>query len=200
MSKRHLLSVLFFVFSGAGLLKADAVLYTLSGQFSSTGVTKDSLAAPGGSWTMSFEVSIPPQTSNVTSTGFDAAFSLFNYTLNGSAVNASPQSIRMFTSGGIQNGGFTAFFGPESGFSNGAPIPELEVLGPQLFTGSTSSPTLSTGSITGTEWVYSDASNFDDHVTSTVIRASAVPEPSSLMLFALPLGLILFGALGRRSV
>jgi len=194
MSKTRLLFA--FIVSGLAstwVLNANTVLVSVSGQFASTGVTADQLAAPNATWSMSFDVNNPPQETNVSSTGFDTTFTGFSYTLNGTSVSASPQNIRFFTAGGSQDGLFTVYFGPESGFQNGNPIPEFEFLGPQLFTGSTSSAAFSTGSFTGTEWIYSDVSNYDDHVTSTVVRLAAVPEPSTLPLFALPLGLIFFG-------
>jgi len=200
MSNRKFFSSLLLAsFLSAGTLKADAIRFSLAGQFSPTGVNADQLAAPGENWTLSFKLSIPPQTANITSTGFDAAFSNFTYTLNGSTVNVAPQEIRFFTSGGAENGLFNIYFGPESGFLNGTPIPEFEFLGAQLFTGSTSNPTLAAGSFGVTEWIYSDATNYDDHTpTSAVVSAAVVPEPSSLALLILPLALVVFG-LWRHS-
>ncbi|MBV8571552.1 MAG: beta-propeller fold lactonase family protein [Acidobacteriaceae bacterium] len=112
--------------------------------------------------------------------GFDIPVENFKYSLNGSSVAEMPQSIRLSTA---SNGGlFTLFFGPQSGYdTSGNPIPELSLSGAQLFTGSTSSPTIVTGSFATTDWTYSDANNFDTQAHA-MVSAVSVPEPSAWLL------------------
>ena len=133
-----------------------------------------------------------PVASNVDQLGFDAPFTDFTYSLNNSVVAASPASIRFSTDSDL--GLFTVFFGPESGFSNGVPIPEFSFQGAQLFSGSTANPTLLPGTYPVSEFIYSDAVNYDDHVPAnfnvTVANVN-VPEPSQMV--ALVLGLVLIG-------
>jgi hypothetical protein len=101
-----------------------------------------------------------------------------------------PASIRFFTASNL--GMFTAFFGPQSGFSGGVPIPEFSFQGAQLFSGSTASPTLLAGTYPVSEFIYSDAANYDDRLPANFsLSVANVPEPSPLI--ALVLGLALIG-------
>jgi hypothetical protein len=78
--------------------------------------------------------------------------------LNGANVAVAPASIRFYNN--AAGGLFTLFFGPESGFLNGQPIPELSFEGDQAFTGALSNPTFASGSFSVGDWTYSDALNF----------------------------------------
>jgi hypothetical protein len=163
---------------------AETLTVSVSGQFGSE-VTTDQLAAPDASWALSFEVDSSPAASNSDALGFDAPFSDFSYMLNGSAVAVSPGEIRFFTS--ADGGLFTVFFGPETGFNNGMPIPEFSLSGGQAFSGTTAGPTITAGSYPVADVIYSDALNFDDEGASGTVTikgtSSTVPEPSSLWLF-----------------
>jgi YD repeat-containing protein len=179
---------------------ASADTITVSGQFGS-GLSADQLAAPDALWALSFDVDANPAAANPDMFGFDAPFSDFSYMLNGSAVAVSPGEIRFFTS--ADGGLFTIFFGPETGFNNGMPIPEFSFSGEQVFSGTTASPTLIPGSYPVSDVTYSDALNFDDEgasgtVTITVAQ-STVPEPSTLWLVLLGMVLIL-PALSRHRM
>jgi hypothetical protein len=117
------------------LASASTLVITGSGQFSSTDVPAPPLAQPGAVFAFSFSIDSNPIVSNATSLGFDVEFQNFVYKLNNAIVNVTPDDIRFSTAA---NGGlFTLFFGPESGFLNGVPIPEFEFRGPQLFRAAT---------------------------------------------------------------
>src|SRR5215471_2030447 len=160
---------------------ASTIVISASGQFSSGNTPAPPLELPNAAFAFSFSVDSNPVVSNVTNLGFDVEFQNFVYRLNNVMVNAVPSEIRFSTAA---NGGlFTLFFGPESGFLNGMPIPELEFRGPQAFTDTTAAPVIPLGVMTPTSWTYSDASNFDSHSTGlTNISATPAPEPSSIYL------------------
>ena len=169
-----------------------------SGEFTS-GVTADDMAVPGDTWLLSFDVDSNPVAGNPDSLGFDAPFSNFTYTVGGSPVSVTPGEIRFFTS---DNGGlFTIYFGPETGFDNGQPIPEFSFSGDVVFTGTTTNPTINPNSYTVTDVIYSDASNYDDEgATATVTITAATettPEPSTLLL-CLPLVPLILVSQHRR--
>jgi hypothetical protein len=178
------LAGLLFCFLTA-LAQADTITASAAGQFGA-GVTADQLTASGGLWAFSFDLDSNPTAANTDAFSFDAPFSGFSYLLNGSAIAVSPDSIRFFTSddGGL----FTLFFGPETGFLNGIPIPEFSFSGAQVFSGTPASPTISPGSYSISDALYSDAINFDDEGASGTVflttTPAPVPEPSALWLCA----------------
>ena len=169
-----------FLLSGVAV-RAASLQFSASGQFGSA-VTPTQLSGPDATWNLSFVVDSNPAAGNVDQSGFDAPFTDFIYSLNNSVAAASPASIRFYPASNL--GLFTVFFGPESGFSNGAPIPEFSFEGAQLFSGSTTNPTLLTGTYPISEFIYS--ANF-----SLMVANVNVPEPSQLI--ASLLGLILVG-------
>jgi hypothetical protein len=174
---------------------AAPITISVSGQFPSSITAVPPLAAPNATFSISFVVDSNPTPSNMTSTGFDAPFSGFSYRLNGAPVGSTAQFIRFFTAS--DNGLFSVFFGPESGFMNGIPIPIFEFQGPQLFTGTTSAPVFGFGTVQTTGWTYSDAQNFAS--PSGNLPVTATPEPSSLFLSGAGLGAALFGVVRRRA-
>ncbi len=172
-----------------GVANASTLLFSAAGQFSST-VTPTLLTGPSALWSLSFAIDSNPVAGNADQLGFDAPFTSFTYSLNHSAVAATPASIRFSTASDL--GMFTVFFGPESGFMNGVPVPEFSFQGVQLFSGSTSNPTLLTGTYPVNEFIYSDAINYDDHLPANFsLSVTNVPEPSQWV--ALVLGLALIG-------
>lgn len=181
---------------------AAPLAVSVSGQFG-VAVTADSLAGPGDSWTISFDIDSSPVTANADALGFDAPFSDFSYLLNGSAVAVSPESIRLYTTTG--GGLFTVFFGSETGFYNGQPIPEFTFSGNQVFLGTTSNPAILAGSYPVSDALYSDAVNYDDEgakgtitILSSPITTTA-PEPSPFVLWLMALALML-QVLRRRLI
>ena len=179
---RHLLPILMTAFlASCELANASTLVVSASGQFSNTDVSAPPLETPGGIFAFRFTVDSNPVVSNVSPSGFDVSFTNFVYQLNNAPVNVAPDAIRFFTAA---NGGlFTLFFGPESGFVNGVPIPEFEFRGPQAFTGTTAAPIIPIGNSTVSSWTYSDARNFDSRSTPTVtVSVSPAPEPSSVFL------------------
>ena len=193
MSRTPLL--LFLVTTAFTTASAATIALSTSGTFASSD-SPGLLVAPNARWTFGFTVDSNPMAGNVSALGFDAPFQAFNYTLNGVPVAVSPASIRFAT---LANQGlFTLFFGPESGFMNGVPIPEFSLTGPQLFSGTTSQPTMITGAFLASGWSYSDASNFNvQSPTSTAVSATAVPEPSTWSLLLIG-SVIILGAHKQR--
>ena len=181
-----------------GFAAASSLNVSVTGQFSSS-VTASQLASPNGTFSVSFDVAGNPTATNTDLLGFDSSFAGFSYQLNGANVAATPESIRFATASNL--GLFTLFFGPESGFdSNGVAIPELSFAGAQIFSGSTTSPTIVPGSYAVASWNYSDAANFDQHSTSSsvVLVVTAVPEPSNLGMTLAVAGL--FALILRRRL
>jgi len=202
-SKPLLLTVVFTTLLGGALpLSADTLTVSVSGLFGA-GVTADQLAAPGGLWALSFEVDSDPAAANTDMFGFDAPFSDFSYLLDGSPVAVTPESIRFFTSddGGL----FTVYFGPETGFYDGMPIPEFIFSGDPAFSGTTDSPTILPGSYPVGDVTYSDALNYDDEGASGTVTIggpqSSAPEPSTfwLCLTVTALAMSLRFRLGRKA-
>jgi hypothetical protein len=113
--------------------------------------------------------------------GFDFAFSHFNYWLNGSPVAITPNAIRFFTA--ANGGGFFICLGPlqcgngvfPNGLGTGPPFT-------QLYSGPNSAPTLLTGAYPFQMGVV--VNKIGDSAGNGTLLASAVPEPSSLMLLA----------------
>jgi hypothetical protein len=183
-----------------GTVTASPLTVSVSGQFGA-GVTADQLAAPDGTWALSFDVDSNPAAANTDMFSFDAPFSDFSYLLNGSAIAVSPESSRFFTSddGGL----FTLFFGPETGFFDGMPIPEFSFSGDQVFSGTPDVPTILPSSYPVTDVTYSDAINFDDEGASGTVTISAaapttVPEPSSFALVSIIVAVTFLAARRRR--
>ena len=190
------------VCSLAVVMGAEPVNIVTSGTFSASD-TANALAVPGGSWTLGFTVNNPPAVSNVGLDGFDAPFSNFTYSVNGSLMAASPQSIRFL--GSPSDGLFTLFFGPESGMdSNGKLIPEFSFAGPQIYSGSNQDPTITPGSFGVAQSLYTDGVNYDNQVSpgTTVLvtggSTSATPEPPSAYLCLGTMFLLVSMAFKRR--
>jgi hypothetical protein len=156
-----------------------------SGQFGST-VTADTLAAPGGTWDVAFDVDTMPAVSNQDALGFDAVFSNFTYMVNGMPIAFTPDEIRFYTTAG--GGLFTLFFGPETGFQNGRLIPEFTFSGSQVFSGTTTSPTILAGDYSVSDVIYSDNVNYDDEGAAEAVAIGSgsttvgSPEPSTFGL------------------
>ncbi|MDQ6707369.1 MAG: hypothetical protein M3Z85_15500, partial [Acidobacteriota bacterium] len=157
----------------AACATAGQLAVSLTGQFATSDIPGP-LVAPGGNWALSFTVNSTPTVSNVDTLGFDVPYSNFSYRLNNSVVSAAPNSIRLYTTGGL--GLFSLFFGPESGSVNGTPVPIFDFSGPQVFSGTTAAPTILAGSYAVSDWTYSDAQNYDRHSPAAIqATINAVP-------------------------
>lgn len=110
--------------------------------------------------------------------GFDFAFSDFSYTLDGSPVAITPTFIRFFSA--TNGGGF------EICFNGTTPSTCTDGLGtatfgwPQMYSGMTSAPTLSSGAFTQ-DFAAIVNSNVYVQADTTV---QATPEPSTLLPLA----------------
>lgn len=178
-----LLGVSLLAFSGVA--HASDLVVAVSGQFSNpAGDQASTLWAPNATWSLSFDVNSSPAVTNTTTLGFDVPVSQFTYKLNGATVSDAPTNITFSTAG---NGGlFTLYFGSESGYVNGMPIPEFSFEGAQVFGGSTASPTFSAGTFATTSLLYTDAVNLDMGASTSAVTLTPTPEPSSALLLVLP--------------
>jgi hypothetical protein len=97
------------------------------------------------------------------------------YRLNGTVVNATPSEITFST---LANGGlFTVTYG------SGLSAQQFSFQGAQIFGGTTSAPTFTTGSYAMSGFTYSDPANYDiESPASAVVSVTPTPEPASLCL------------------
>ena len=155
---------------------ASTIYYTDSGTFSAL-TPSSAFSGPSETWAFSFEADSKPAVSKVTAgTAFDFAFSDFSYLLNGSPVAVTPTDIRFFNS--VNQGGFALCF---STFILHVGCDGLGTLGPQMYTGLESAPTLLTGAFTSTDSVVQVGATLYEQPNNTL---EAVPEPSTLLPIA----------------
>jgi PEP-CTERM motif len=169
---------------------ANTITYSDSGTFSAS-IPNSTFSAPSDTWSFAFQADSEPTVSEAGMGGFDFEFSNFSYTLDGSPVAITPTFVRFFSAG--NGGGFEICF---SGMSVATCSDGLGTgfFTTQLYTGSTSAPTLLTGSFDLDEFgAVVDSVGFD--LPKTTVLASAVPEPSTLI----PLGAGIL-ALGVRRL
>ena len=173
-------------------VSASPILLNGSGTFSGT-TPSSAFSAPNQTWSFNFLVDSSPSVSNVNpGSGFDVSFSNFTYFLNGSPVVILPANVRFFNT--AFSGMFNVCFAPPcSGTSS--PTNGFEFIGPQMFTGSESTPLMSTGSFTSTSFsVFVNSAAALQSSTTIQAVGSGVPEPSTL----LTLGAGLLALAGRR--
>ena len=151
-------------------VRASTITYSDSGTFSPSTATS-AFSGPNETWAFSFQVDTNPTPVDFGNGGFDLPFSDFSYTLNGSPVAITPTAIRFFT--GSNGGGFFVCFIEACGSGS---FPSGLGTGfdwPQMFTGTTSAPVLTSGAFMG------------DFVA--VVDPNSYPEPNTTILGLLDL-------------
>jgi len=166
LSARLLTMFFALLIIGVAGASADTLLYTLT----------------GGPITASFELPVNPTLLGHID-GFGFAVVPTDLIINGVASS----DFLMFYNGDPSAGGaFAAFACTSCG-------PDLNLGGPQLYSGPEASPTMLM--LNGVEVVDADTGAFAGTVTTTPVSATPTPEPSSLALAAL--GSVLLLACGR---
>lgn len=134
----------FLAVSAIGCLSASAstLSYSASGMFSGSNPTS-AFSAPNQKWAFTFQADRSPTVLQYGNGGFSIAFSNFTYSLNGSHVTIAPSFIRFFTT--ANGGGLMICFNGTSVATCTDAIGALIGGAPQMFTGTTSAPTLSVG-------------------------------------------------------
>jgi hypothetical protein len=191
--------ILFFLVLPTPQSLGALLTLSVTGQFSNS-VSATATAAPNGIWSLDFGMDSSPSVFNISGDDFDVAFSDLHYALNGMMISENAEHIRFYSA---NNGGlFSIFFGPELGFVGEIPIPIFEFDGLQLYMGSPLRPEISEGEYAISEWLYSDAMNFDDHfpalnhVTVTATPVATISEPATRFF-----PLFLIGAIfGKRML
>jgi hypothetical protein len=170
---------------------AATISYSDSGTFT-TATPTTTFSGAGEPWTFAFQADSNPAVSDVGMGGLDFAFSNFSYTLDTLPVAITPTFIRFFS--GTNGGGFLICFnGTTAGnCADGLGSPLFGQ--PQMYTGTTAAPTLSTGSFSITSFAAIVNSTVFDEPNTTVLATSSAPEPSTLLTLAA--GLLVLG--GRR--
>jgi hypothetical protein len=171
---------------------AGPLLLTTGGTFANYTPTT-AMSAPGEDWTVSIQLDSNPAVSDLyLGTSFGAAFSNVTYTLNGSVV-AIPVGEMIFKTANSNLGGFDLCF------YTTACVWGMEIIGPQLYSGSESAPTILTGVfqpvhvnglITGL------ALSLSSFRPVTITAVTATPEPSTFLLSGV--ALLLAAALKLR--
>jgi len=165
---------------------AGTISYSDSGTFSAS-TPSSAFSGPSETWAFAFQADSNPAVSDVGMGGLDFAFSSFSYSLGGAPVAITPTFIRFFS--GTNDGGFAICF---DGTTFATCSEGLATDGPQMYTGTTSAPTLVPGTFVQDGLsVIVDSTTFSE--PNTTLQAT-VPEPSTLLTLAA--GLLALG--GRR--
>jgi hypothetical protein len=155
---------------------AGTISYSDSGTFSAS-TPSSAFSGPDETWSFAFQADSNPAVSDVGMGGLDFAFSNFSYSLDGSPVAITPTFVRFFS--GTNDGGFAICF---DGTTNATCSEGLATDGPQMYTGTTSAPTLVPGT-----FVQDGLDAIVDSVTfsepNTTLQATT-PEPSTLLTLA----------------
>lgn len=160
---------------------AETISYTDSGTFSSS-TAASAFSGPSETWAFSFQADINPTALAFGNGGVSFAFSDFSYFLDGSSVAITPSFIRFFSAS--NGGGFLICFNGTSAATCTDALGTASFGWPQMYTGPTSAPTLLPGAFT-TDFAALVNSTVDSQADTTVV-ATAVPEPSTLLLLAPP--------------
>jgi hypothetical protein len=172
---------------------AATISYTDSGTFTAA-TPSTPFSGPSEAWAFAFQADTNPTVLDSGGGFFDFAPSGFSYSLGGSPVAITPTFIRFLTGGPPSGGGWEIIFNgtttnPIAGLSTGG-------AGPQMFTGTTSAPTLIPGAFTSTEFDVFLNRTLLFTQPNTTVNAVAVATPEPATWLALAVGLVVLG--GRR--
>ncbi|HLM99838.1 MAG TPA: hypothetical protein VK335_11175 [Bryobacteraceae bacterium] len=169
---------------------ASTISYSDSGTFTSS-TPSSAFTAPSETWAFAFQADTSPTLLESDPSGFNLAFSDFTYSLDGSPIAITPTLIRFWSA--TAGGGWMICFDGTSpctdGFSTGG-------AGPQMYSGTTSAPTLLPGAFTSDEFAVFESTTLLYVQPNTTVQAAAIPEPSTLVTLAAALLLLLLG--GQR--
>lgn len=169
---------------------AATISYSDSGTFTASTPTTP-FSGPSEAWAFSFQANSNPTVLESNAGSVDFAFSNFSYSLDNSPVAIVPTFIR-FGSSTLGGGWLMCLNGPTTNCLAG-----LSTLGagPQMYTGTTSAPTLIPGAFTSNVFVvFVNTTLLFTQPNTTVLATAAIPEPSTFL--SLAAGLLVFG--GRR--
>ena len=185
----------FLIFFLAISASASSLVISATGTFSGSAPVS-TFSQPDGSWSLSFDIASDPPATNVSiGNGFDASYSDFVFSVNGSLVTTPVSDIRFFNS--AINGLFSICFTTACP-GNGIPRNAIVFEGAQAYSGSETSPTILPGvydtSLAGV--VVNNNPVVFAYESSVSISASA-PEPSTIVLLGTGLLVVV---LARRAM
>lgn len=178
--------------AGAQILAADTLLVSASGTYSSS-TPVSFFTAPDATWSLSFVIQNNPSVSNASfGAGFSPSFTDFSYSLNGSPLAITPDDVRFwhvpvntpFILGLSICWNSSCVGGTDEGIAFDTS---------QLYSGSELSPAIVPGVYATSEFFIDDGPSFGE--PNTVLTIS--PEPSTLLLSAMGLGILAAVARGR---
>jgi hypothetical protein len=190
---RKLTTLAFLTLMGAGMSHAGSIQFTTTGQFDLT-TPATTLTAPGAFFTFMFLVSTNPVVGAPTIAG--SSFSTIvpsSLVFNSTSVNLASTTIDFFPG---SDGGF------EATLVNGVDKLFLSIDGPQLYSGTTSNPTIlptsytAAGGFVAYTIIHSGNSTTHGFVSAPNVTAGLVPEPATIALVA---GALVLGLLQHRK-
>jgi hypothetical protein len=164
----------------AGCVCSSAATVTATGTWAATGAIVPGISEHGASWSMSFDMDPEPVPLSSNQSEFDARFWDFEYSLAGSIVAIPATRMTFYTS--ARGGLLRTYFGSVY----------IDLLGPQIFTGSPADPVMLTGIYSITS---GNTSTF--HPLAPGGQVTVTPEPSTFGIGGAALALVAF--LRRRA-
>ena len=178
---------LFLSLFAAISVSASPLVVTATGTFSSD-TPVSTFSQPGGTWSLAFDTASNPSVSAVSiGNGFDASYSDFSLTVNGSPVTASVADIRFFSSS--VSGLFSICF-TSACPGNGIPTDALVFEGPQVYSSSEASPTILPGLYDASLAGVLIDNNPYILASESPVSISSAPEPSVLVMLGVGLSML----------